>query len=301
MADHGPNGMDAVTEELYGLDPGDFVAARNEVARRLRTAGDRQLAAAIAKLRRPRPAAWAVNQLARQNRTDLEELVRLGEELRAAQDRALAGEPAGDLRQAARARRDAVASLVEAAERALVERGGGAGPHSSEVAATLEAASLDTEAATAVLAGRLTSALEPPSGLGVFDAPVPAQTLAPARGPEPGARPEPGPGPDERQLRQAQDAVAESRRLWEARSAQARTAVERVAQSRRAVQDSEAEVARLEDLLAQAERRLRAAVRDTENAEDVAARAEEGAAKAAQRLRHAEERLADLQGGRAGA
>src|SRR5215213_3323580 len=104
--------MDEATEDLYALDPGEFVAARNELVRRLRKAGERDHAAEVAKLRRPSPPAWAVNQLTRRHRSDVEELVRLGEALRAAQDRALAGEEAGDLRTAARARRDAVARLA---------------------------------------------------------------------------------------------------------------------------------------------------------------------------------------------
>src|SRR5919206_1996535 len=121
MAADAADAIDAVTEDLYGLDPGEFVAARNDLAKRLRKSGDKQLAAEVAKLRRPSPAAWAVNQLARRHRQELEELVRKGEELRTAQDRALAGAEAGDLRQAGRARRDAVARLAELAERILVE------------------------------------------------------------------------------------------------------------------------------------------------------------------------------------
>ena len=83
-------GDDAI-DELYGLDPSDFVAARNDLARRLRREGDRTLAAEVATLRRPTPAAWAVNQLTRRHRDDVEELVRLGEALQAAQDEALGG------------------------------------------------------------------------------------------------------------------------------------------------------------------------------------------------------------------
>ncbi len=166
-------------DELYGLDPNDFVAARNDLVKRLKKAGDKALAAEVAKLKRPTPAAWAVNQLARRHRDDLEELVRLGEALRDAQDRALAGDDPGDMRQAGRARRDAVARLAERADRLLVERGGAPGAHAGDVTATLEAASLDAEAGAAVLAGRLATELEPPSGFGLFDL-----TVAPAPPPE---------------------------------------------------------------------------------------------------------------------
>ena len=288
------SGLEAVTDELYAVDPADFVSARNELVRRLRQAGDRQLAAEVGKLRRPSPAAWAVNQLARRHRSDLEELVRLGELLRAAQDRALGGAESGQLRQAARARRDAVARLTDVATGILAERGGSPVAHAGEVAATLEAASLDAEAGAAVLAGRLSSDLQPPSGFGSLDLPAVHADVAPQALPPP---PELEPDPHRRELEEAREEAAEATRRWEERSAQARAAVDRVGESRRSVRDAESEVARLEELLAEAERRLRRAVRDAEQAEDTAARAEEAADKAAGRLRAADARVAELGGG----
>ena len=279
-------------DELYGLDPNDFVPARNDLVKRLKKAGDKVLAAEVAKLKRPTPAAWAVNQLARRHRHELEELVQLGAALRDAQDRALAGDDPGDMRQAGRARRDAVAGMAERADRLLVERGGAAGAHAGEVTSTLEAASLDEEAGAAVLAGRLSTELEPPSGFGLFDvtaapAPRPKPKPAPAEEPEADQR-------DEQARREAEAVVAEARRRWEERTAQAKEAVERVAAGRQAVHEAEAEIARLEDLLTDAQRRLRAAARDAELAEDAASRAEDAVDKAAELLRAAERRLAEL-------
>lgn len=294
MSDDAPDGWDEATAELYGLDPKDFVLARNDLARRLRKAGERSLAAEVAKLRRPSPAAWAVNQLARGHRSDLEELVRLGQALRAAQDGALAGAEPGDLRQAGRARRDAVSRLAGLAEGLLEQRGGAPGAHAREVAGTLEAASLDEEAAIAVLGGRLSDELEPPSGFGLFDLPEPGPRPAP--GPVPEERPEPDPGPSPRALQQAEDAATEAKRHWEERSAQARDALDRVAVARRAVEAEEAEIARLESLLAEAQRRLRTAAREVEKAEDAATRAEDAVSKAAARRRAADERLVELGG-----
>ena len=288
MAPDAPDGMDAVTEELYALEPGDFVTARNELVKRLRKSGDKQLAADVGKLRRPSPAAWAVNQLARRHRDELEDLVRKGEELRAAQDRALSGAEAGDLRQAGRARRDAVARLVELAEGILGERGAA---YSGEVAATLEAASLDAEAAAAVLGGQLSAELQPPSGFGALDVSVAERPAPPKRTQKP-----PEPETDQRELEEAGEAAVEARRRWEELTEKARTAIEKVDQRRKAVRQAEAEVARLEDALADAERKLRAAVRETEQAEDAASRAEEAAARATERRRAADERLAQLGG-----
>lgn len=283
---------DDVVDGLYELDPNDFVAARNDLVKRLKKEGDKARAAEVTTLKRPTPAAWAVNQLARRHRDELEELVRLGEALRDAQDRALAGDDPGDMRQAGRARRDAVARLAERADRLLVGRGGAAGAHAGGVTATLEAASLDAEAGAAVLAGRLSTELEPPSGFGLFDltvapAPRPKPEPAPAEEPEVSER-------DERARREAEEAVDEARRRWEQRAAQAKEAVARVAAGRQAVQEAEAEITRLEDLLTDAQRRLRAAARDAELAEDAASRAEDAVDKAAELLRAAERRRAEL-------
>ncbi|MGI8807938.1 MAG: hypothetical protein ACR2KK_08885 [Acidimicrobiales bacterium] len=290
MADDAPDGLEEATAELYGLDPKDFVPARNELARTLRKAGDRALAAEVAKLRRPSPAAWAVNQLGRRYRSDLEELVGLGQALRAAQDGALSGAEPGEMRTAGRARRDAVSRLAGLAEALLEERGGGAGAHAREVASTLEAASLDEEAAAAVLRGRLSEELEPPSGFGVFDGAL----VAPDR-PRPVREPEPE--LDDRELREAEDAAAEAKGNWEERSARARSALDKVAERRRAVETEEAEIERLEGLIEDARRRLGRAAREAEQAEDAASRAEDAVAKAAARLREAGQRVAELGGG----
>ncbi len=281
-------------DELYGLDPKDFVAARNDLAKRLRKEGDKALAAEVAKLKRPSPAAWAVNQLARRHRADLEELVRLGGVLRAAQEGALSGAAEADLRQAGRARREAVSRLAGMAEALFDERGGGGAAHAGDVGATLEAASLDAEAGAAVLAGRLTEDMRPPSGFGVFDDAGPAPPRA--ERPRPASEPETA-EPDERAeraRREAEDAAAEARRRWEERSTVARTAVDLVAERRRAVEEAEAEIGRLEDELEAAGHRRREAVREAQLAEDAASRAEDSTDRAAKELRDAEQRVQEL-------
>jgi hypothetical protein len=56
-----PNGALAA---LYRLPLEEFVAARDQLARQLRAAGDRDGARPVAGLRRPSISAWAANQLA---------------------------------------------------------------------------------------------------------------------------------------------------------------------------------------------------------------------------------------------
>lgn len=245
------------TEQLYAVDPADFVAARTELVRRLRSEGQRELAGAVGKLRRPSPAAWAVNQLLRRDRQGVEELLRRGEELRDAQDLALAGAHADDLREAARARRDAVAALTDTAVDFLAERGASPDAHRQQIEATLEAATLDPHAAAAVQAGRLSAALEPPSGFGDLGALMAAPPEKPER------------------------AVAEARRRAKELAGKARAQAEKVARLRRELGEADAEVAVRERRLAEARQRRDELVERLAAAEETSARAETDAAEAA--------------------
>jgi hypothetical protein len=156
-------------DELFGLPPEEFVAARDELARRLRRAGDAEAAKRVKALRRPSLSAWAVNQLARGRGPGLEGLLAAGERLRAAHQTALTGEGAAELRAAAKAERDAVAGLVKAAMALLAEAGHATTDATRDrVAATLHAAAASPEAADLVRNGRLTADLDP-SGFGATD------------------------------------------------------------------------------------------------------------------------------------
>ena len=153
-------------DELFGLPPEEFVAARDDLARRLKREGDAEAAARVKALRRPPLSAWAVNRLARQQAAALDRLLAAGERLRAAHQAALAGEGAAELRAAAKAEREAVAALVLAALELLREAGHPTTDATRDrVAATLHAAAASPEAAELVRDGRLTADLHP-SGFG---------------------------------------------------------------------------------------------------------------------------------------
>ena len=145
-----------VADELYGLPPSAFIQARDERAGQARAAGDRDLADAIRKLRRPTVSAWLVNRLAREAPAQVDELLEVGESLREAQQ-ALAGDR---LRELSTQRRRLVTGLVQEARR-LAEQSGQAfgAPAEREVQETLEAALADPAIAEAVRSGRLTTAL----------------------------------------------------------------------------------------------------------------------------------------------
>jgi hypothetical protein len=153
-------------DELFGLPPEEFVAARDELARRLRREGDAEAAKQVKALRRPPLSAWAVNRLARERGRALGPLLAVGERLRAAHQAAQAGEGAAELRSAAKAEREAVAGLVETALELLRVAGHPTTDATRDrVAATLHAAAASPEAADLVRNGRLSTDLDP-SGFG---------------------------------------------------------------------------------------------------------------------------------------
>ena len=117
--------------------------------------GDRETAARVAKLPKPTPAAWTANQIAREHPDVIATLLDAGAALRAAQDAALAGGGAEQLRAATQAERRAVEAVMQAA--ADLKPGGK--PLSRAMAdrlrTTLHAAAGDPELRAALADGRL--------------------------------------------------------------------------------------------------------------------------------------------------
>lgn len=148
------------SDDLYGLPLGEFVPARDALAKRLRADGRRDDAAAVTALRRPSAAAWAVNQLMRTQRRAAGELLDAGAALVEAQAGVLAGRRgAGDLRTAAERQRTAVDALHAQAGGLLDERGRAPSAQTLDrVADTLHAVSLDQELHAEAAAGRLVHA-----------------------------------------------------------------------------------------------------------------------------------------------
>jgi hypothetical protein len=170
-----------VADELYALTPAQFTAARDERARQVRAAGQRDEAATIKKLARPTASAWLVNQLARAAPDRMAHLYELGEELQEAQ-RTLAGDR---LRELSAQRRQVISDLLPVAGDLAAQADQPASAAVlGEVRATLEAALADAGARAAVQSGRLTKALAY-AGLGEVD--LTAALAVPA-----GPRAEPG-------------------------------------------------------------------------------------------------------------
>jgi hypothetical protein len=143
-------------DRLYHGPLEDFTAARNMLAKSLRSDGKGEAADWVKGLTKPSRAAWLVNQLAVRKPDEIAELLEAGRELRAAQEEMLAGSPDRDqLREAARREQRTVDSLLRTAEAIGRERGVGE-QILTRVGETLQAAVSDPEAAEAIEAGRLT-------------------------------------------------------------------------------------------------------------------------------------------------
>ena len=142
-----------VVDPLYALPAGEFVAARNALAKELKAAGDKEAGAAVAKLRRPTSTAWALNQVARQQADLLDRALAAKADLRSATQGTGRGEDV-DLRAATAADRDATRAVISAA-RALL--GGDDADLANRITSTLLAAVLDDRVAAVVRAGCLSA------------------------------------------------------------------------------------------------------------------------------------------------
>ena len=149
--------LDAIADELYGLSLDDFVATRNERENQAKAAGNKELAEKVHRLPKPNAVAWLVNQLARQRRADIQNLLKLGAEMREA-----TAKRSGDLRELSRRQHGVIRGLVQQAEQLANAAGR---PVSATTARSLEetfyAVLADPDSADTVAAGRLAVGLRP--------------------------------------------------------------------------------------------------------------------------------------------
>jgi hypothetical protein len=152
-------------DALYDLRPGEFVTARDALAKQVRRS-DRAEAERIKALARPTAAAWAVNQLARREPEWTQALTTAGQRMTEAHAALLERGDREGWRQASAESREAIDRLVRLAEGLLrEERGSVSAQLREQVRETLQAAAIDPEARELVAAGRLTKELRPPGGL----------------------------------------------------------------------------------------------------------------------------------------
>jgi hypothetical protein len=151
--------------ELYGLPPEQFTAARNQLAKALKDAGDIAGSAEVKALRKPTIAAWLANRLVRIAPDQVDELTAFGGQLREAHE-------SGDgalLRRLTPRRHELVQRLVNVATADAAANGRLITDDAAErLTETLDASLVDPSAAQLLRTGRLNSALHH-VGFGVVD------------------------------------------------------------------------------------------------------------------------------------
>jgi DNA repair exonuclease SbcCD ATPase subunit len=296
-------------DHLYGLPLEEFTPARDAAAKEIRKAGDRETAAVVAKLPKPTPAAWAANQVARNQPELIEALLDAGSTLREAQEAALEGGGGRGLRDATQAERKAVDAVMGAA----AELRPGGRPLSNAMAerlrTTLHAAAADEAIRDALANGRLVS--EAQAGGAWPFALEAAPAAAPAKKPEPPAKKKKPAAKkqtkDERaaereaKAREAAEQAERERAAREARKAlekelrDARSSLrvrERVLAGAEAdANDAAAKVGDAQDALEAAQQALEDAKSEAEAAQNVLTEARTALARARDRVAELEERL----------
>lgn len=225
-----------IAARLSVLPPDAFVTARTAAAAET---GDRALAAAVKKLRKPVLAAWVVNVLASTDADALAPATALADEFREAVD---AGDGAALARLTARRRdilRQLVAAAMDAASRHDVEVGPAA---RGGVEKTLDAALRDPDAAAAVATARLlrpieASGMEPPDLDGAVSGPFDPVAAAPAPTDDLA---------DRRAKREAARAAAEARRHAESAERELRRVEEEWRAAQQRLADLEERIAALD-------------------------------------------------------
>jgi len=142
-------------DRLYQLPPGEFTAARDELAKSLRDEGERDRSTEVKQLRKPPVAVWLVNRLARERELDVQRLVKAGQAL------TKSGGGSGAFAAARDDEQQALERLSQAAQE-LAEREGTGGAAVDRATQTLRAASLTDEGRRLLKQGRLTEELQPP-------------------------------------------------------------------------------------------------------------------------------------------
>jgi hypothetical protein len=270
--------LKSTAAELYGLKPGDFVAARSAAEKRARAAGDRALAIRIRALAKPTMAGWIANQLVREHPEEIAGLRELGAGLR----EATATLEREQLRSLSQQQNRVIAALV-AQGRALAKAAGLAISEATErgLDATLRAALADEELADQLAAGQLASALEHVGFAGTIT----------VSAPDPATKPTTKSAPPRDELKERRRRVQLERAqaaLREARTAQ-RQASTTLEQAETSLQHAEA-------ALSEAKAAVKQAEGERQKAGQARDKAEAAATQAGRRVDDAQAELAELSG-----
>jgi hypothetical protein len=287
-----------IADELYALPLDEFTPARDGRARELKT--DKELFAAVRRLKKPSVAAWVVNLFVRRAADQVDQVIGVGQALREAQQ----GMDGAELRALTRQRRQLTSAVTQEARTMARDEGVKVTEAVAEqVQATLTAAMLDPDCARAVRSGLLTAAL---SATGVDAVDVAAAVAVPealgfSATPTSGATPRPPelhvvPGDeDARRREEAETALAAAQESVD----QAETAL---AKAKRTVAKLQARSLQIQSEIDELRRRLSELESSAEDTDEDLQQAEEaqGEAKAARstavRIRDAAQQRLDRLG-----
>ena len=219
------------TQKLYGRPLSEFTAARNARAKALKQ-DDPELAAAVAALPKPSVAAAALNELVREDPSEVRALIQSGKRLRQAQEAAVSGKKGADLNAAIKEHRAALDRVQRDLRRRKLS-----GPTIAKALQTLRVTSVDPELQPLLERGILHEDLTA-SGFGLDPSLVPARPKQRAPAAKPAAKPKP-----DRKLRANLKAAEAELAKAEKRAEQALNALESAKQdferARRAVDEVE--------------------------------------------------------------
>jgi hypothetical protein len=195
---------------------------------------------------------WTANQLARREPGEVRALLRTAEELRKAQQQALAGKGTEALRERQAEQRRAVRALAHLGREILAAEGRSVSdPVVERIAKTLDAASLDEGSRFQLRAGRLTEEVEPTG----FEA---LAGMAPAKAPR---------APAKRASGNRRERLAELRRAVQAARREAREEARRAAAAERDASRAEGAADKARRDAGAARKRAEAAQQAVEDAE----------------------------------
>jgi len=294
VSDDSASPLESALDELYAVDPSDFMTTRKRLVAELRAAGDAAGAKQLGAARRPTNAAWALNQLARKHAEVVDDFLTKSATLRDAQDRALSGKP-DELRDATRVQREALATATEAANAvlgtALTET------YRAQIASTLQAASVDEATAAALRQGRVIREVSGATGFPGFGA-VSMGEVAPSTT----SKRAPSRLPRARASSDASDTTDDGGKAREAREARARAESE-LASAEATWRDAEDAVTSAEEAAATADERVERARQELDDARREARAAADSVAdarraardstKVVERLRRTVEKLSE--------
>jgi hypothetical protein len=244
----------AILQRLFRVPPAEFVAERNKIAKALKADGEKDLAAAVSAVRRPGVSDWALDVAAAEHADDVAELVEAANEVLDAQEAAMEGRDAGDLRIRLKLLRVCTATLANLASTIAAQAGQtGAGSSVTDITTRLTEIAANRNALSLLdrgLLGAEDPGVADPFGIGQRAATTAPAKAAPKRkAPAEAEGPGKATGPTAAELKKLHAAAADAKKALAAAQAASTAADKALAKQEAAVAKAEAKVVEAERLL----------------------------------------------------